>query len=75
MKHLVESVLAKGIMHDKETGLCVFEIYQDDLKWFNIHIDNIEGKFYLGCKAKLDKYNDGLLKVVILEPDTKEEKS
>ena len=68
MKDLVESVFAKGIIHDRKTGLCVFEIYQDELKWFNIHIDNIEGKFHQGCKAKPDKYNDGLLKLVILEP-------
>ena len=74
MRDLVESIIAKGVVHNQETGLCVFEFHQGELKWFNIHIDNIEGKFYQGCKAKLDKYDDGLLKIAILESDKKGEK-
>ena len=65
---LIESTPAKGILYNKKTGLCIFEIQQNELKWINIHIDNIEGKFYQGCKAKIDQYNDGLFRVVILDP-------
>lgn len=47
-----------------------FETNQGKLKWFNIHLDNIEGKLYNDCSAKLYQQNE-ILKAVIIEPDDK----
>lgn len=66
------SLLAKGIYYNKKTKLCIFEINQGELKWFNVHVDNIKGKFYRGCPAKLYQDNE-ILKAVIIEPDDKKE--
>ena len=71
MNYLNNTALTKGIFYNKKTDLCIFETHQDELKWFNVHIDNIEGKFYQGCPAKLYQYDDEILKAVILESDKK----
>ena len=65
------NALAKGIMFNKKTGLCIFETNQNEIKWYNVHIDNIEGKFYKGCLARLYEFDDGVLKAVIEKPDKK----
>ena len=63
--------LAKGIMYNRKTDLCIFEINKGKIEWYNVHIDNIEGKFYKGCSARLYEYEDGLIKAVIENPDKK----
>ena len=62
-------ILAKGIFYNKKTKLCIFEIKQNDIEWYNVHIDDIEGKFYIGCLARLYKYDTGVIKAVITKPD------
>ena len=32
MRDLIESIIAKGIVHNQETGLCVFEFHKGELK-------------------------------------------
>ena len=66
------TALAKGIFYNKKTGLCIFETNHDKIKWFNVHTDNIEGKFFQGCRAKLYQNGDDILKAVIV--DTKKKK-
>ena len=65
------NTIVKGIYYNKKTKLCIFEINQGELKWYNVHIDKIEGKFYQGCSALLYKYDDEILKAVIFEPEDK----
>ena len=74
MKELNNSTLAKGIFYNKKTKLCIFEINNDKIKWYNLHIDKIEGKFYQGCSAKLYKYDEEILKAEIIEPGKKKKK-
>ena len=73
MKNLNEPVSAKGIFYNKKTKLCIFETNQGETKWYNVHINNIEGKFYQGCPAMLYQYDDDneIIKAIILEPDNK----
>jgi hypothetical protein len=73
MKDLNETVLAKGIYYNKKTDLCIFEVNEGELKWFNVHLDNIEGKFYQGCPAILYK-EDEVLKADILNSEKKKKK-
>ena len=65
------NTLAKGILYNKKTGLCIFETNENEIKWYNVHIDDIEGKFYRGCLAKLYEYDDGIFKAIIEKNDKK----
>lgn len=66
-----KTTIAKGIFYNKKTGLCIFETNFERIKWYNVHIDNIEGKFYQGCPAKLYQHDNEILKAIILEPHNK----
>ena len=71
MEDFGKIVLEKGIMYKKKSGLCLFEINQEKIELYNVHIDKIEGKFYKNCSTKLYLYNDIILKVVIIETQRK----
>jgi hypothetical protein len=60
-----KEIIAKGIFYNKKTKLCIFECSQNDIEWYNVHIDDVKGKFYIGCHAKLYKHDTGIIKAII----------